>query len=364
MTVGFDRSLKLAFGLVCVAGCMQESAWRGVMRSLDNFSKAASNNRWCEGAWPPQLATARGGGRKRVGWLVGSVKDPVRISCIVKFETPRHESCEISRKKTKKQLRTTYFLSGSCSSAPFRHTRCILINPPKLSRGGRKAKCTWQSGRGRRGAVGVIKEWFGRRPSQSAAERRFTQAGGAYNWLFVAVRGNEHVRPSLPAFFLDNTPRKLWRQTHVSLSLFFFFFSFPFFFYLPGKKKTIKHGSSLGSFCSAVPSVMLLQRHMTALKSASQEHCYLISIIAVILSRRQNYTTCSTRHVRGALWVAQRAFGTRLSWLNCFIPAFDRHRVNKSGAFSLKHCIKLLFQLQKLRLSFYKSMFLAGWCLF
>ena len=126
------------------------------------------------------------------------------------------------RSEKKKQLRTTYFLSGSCSSAPFRHTRCILINPPKLSRGGRKAKCTWQSGRGRRGAVGVIKEWFGRRPSQSAAERRFTQAGGAYNWLFVAVRGNEHVRPSLPAFFLDKTPRKLWRQTHVSLSPFFF----------------------------------------------------------------------------------------------------------------------------------------------
>lgn len=65
--IGHWNVSLLAFGLVCVAGCMQESVWRGVMRSLDNFSKAASNNRWCEGAWPPQLAGTREGKR---GWLI------------------------------------------------------------------------------------------------------------------------------------------------------------------------------------------------------------------------------------------------------------------------------------------------------
>ena len=269
MTVGFDRSLKLAFGLVCVAGCMQESAWRGVMRSLDNFSKAASNNRWCEGAWPPQLATVRGGGERRGAGLLAQWRTLWGFPVLWNLRRPDMRAVRsVEKKKKKKLLRTTYFLSGSCSSAPFRHTRCILINPPKLSRGGRKAKCTWQSGRGRRGAVGVIKEWFGRRPSQSAAERRFTQAGGAYNWLFVAVRGNEHVRPSLPAFFLDKTPRKLWRQTHVSLSLFFFFLFLPFFFFFPWKKKTKKLKNTALFWAHLVvqfPSVMLLQHHMTAL---------------------------------------------------------------------------------------------------
>lgn len=53
------------------------------MRSLDNFFKAASNNSRCEGAWPPQLAGTRGREKGQSQWRV---YNPVRTSCIVKFE--------------------------------------------------------------------------------------------------------------------------------------------------------------------------------------------------------------------------------------------------------------------------------------
>lgn len=111
---------KLCFGCVCVAGCTQNTAWRGVMRSLDYFFKAASNNRWCEGAWPPQLAGTRGG---KSGFLTGSVYDPVKISCIVKFET------QDMRAVRSVKTRTTYFV-WELYLMPLIQTHSILINPP------------------------------------------------------------------------------------------------------------------------------------------------------------------------------------------------------------------------------------------
>lgn len=175
--IGHCRTCQLYWlSALCVAGCMQESAWRGVMRSLDNFFKAASNNRWCEGAWPPQLAGTRGGKRGR---LIRSVYDPVRISCIVKFET--WELWDQSKLEPPT-------LSGPCISTPLSHTHGILINPPQTVWRRRKQVhvTEWE---GTQWSCGGDKEWFGCGPSQSAGDWRFTQAGGAYNWLFVAVRG-------------------------------------------------------------------------------------------------------------------------------------------------------------------------------
>lgn len=156
--IGRWKVAVLAFGLVCVAGSRQESSRRGVMRSLDNFFKAASNNSRCEGAWPPQLAGTRG--RERG-------KGAVSVACVQPCEDFLYceiwdlwcESCEMS------QSLEPPTSSEACISVSLRHTLCILINPPKLSE---ERKRTWQSGREHRGCGGD-KEWLGSRPSQSAA---------------------------------------------------------------------------------------------------------------------------------------------------------------------------------------------------
>lgn len=202
----FDRSLKLGtcqlywLSALCVAGCTQESAWRGVMRSLDNFFKAASNNHWCEGAWPPQLARTRGGKRGR---LIRSVYDPVRISCIVKFET--WELWDQSKLEPPT-------LSGSCISTPLSHAHGILINPPKLSEG-EESKCTWQSGRGNREAVGVIKSDLATDPpSQLKTGDLRRQVEPTIGSLLLS---EEWTCASVSArLFLDKSQRKLWRQAH------------------------------------------------------------------------------------------------------------------------------------------------------
>lgn len=220
--IGHWNVAVLAFGLVCVAGCMQHSAWRGVMRSLDNFFKAASNNRWCEGS----LATAAGRGREegRGGWLIGSVYDPVRISCIVKFET--QDTRAVRAVKT----RTTYFVWALYLNALKAHSLHTDKPSPKLSKGV-ESKCTWQSGRGRREAVGVIKSDLATDPPSQL------QTGGLRRQVEPTIGSlllsEEWTCASVSAcLFLDKTPRKLWRQAHV------------FFFFYLSWKKTLKHRMS------------------------------------------------------------------------------------------------------------------------
>lgn len=166
------------------------------MRSLDNFFKAASNNCWCKGSW----AAVAGQDRRERGGCT---------SCIVKFE--KHDTRAVRWLKTG----TTSFVGDLYCGAFQAYTLCMLINSSKLSEKGEETERTWQSGRGHRRAVGVIKALFGHRHSQSAANLRFMQAGGAYNWLFVAVwEANMCVCLCLPP--------QLWRHICVYL-------------YLPGK---------------------------------------------------------------------------------------------------------------------------------
>lgn len=179
--IGHWNVSLLAFGLVCVAGCMQESVWRGVMRSLDNFSNAASNNRWCEGAWPPQLAGTREGKR---GWLI--VWPCEDFSVLWNLRRKTWELQDLVK------TRTTYFVWVVYLYALKGHSLHIDKTSQSVS-GRRKPVHVTKWEETQKSCGGDLKKkkkrviW--RRPSQSAADWRFTQAGGAYNWLFVAVRG-------------------------------------------------------------------------------------------------------------------------------------------------------------------------------
>lgn len=180
----------LAFGLVCVAGCMQESVWRGIMRSLDNFFKGASEitvdvREPGRRSWPGQ----------EEGRGVGSFAQHRALWGFPVLWNLRREACEIQSELEPPTL------PGSCILTPWRH--CILINPPKLFKRGKKKKkkrvhvTKWE---GTRGGCGGDKEWFGCRPSQSAADSRFTQAGRwSLQLALCCCQRNKHVRLSLPA---------------------------------------------------------------------------------------------------------------------------------------------------------------------
>lgn len=69
--------------------------------------------------------------------------------------------------------------------------------------------------------MGAI-ESFGCGPSQSAAGWSFAQAGGAYNWLFVAVGGANMCK----CLFLVEARRKDYDAEQPRVPAFFFCFVF------------------------------------------------------------------------------------------------------------------------------------------
>lgn len=81
----------------------------------------------------------------------------------------------------------------------------------------KKASARDGGGRGCRGTVGAI-ESFGCGPSQSAAGWSFAQAGGAYNWLFVAVGGANMCK----CLFLVEARRKDYDAEQPRVPAFFF----------------------------------------------------------------------------------------------------------------------------------------------
>lgn len=83
----------------------------------------------------------------------------------------------------------------------------------------KKASARDGGGRGCRGTVGAI-ESFGCGPSQSAAGWSFAQAGGAYNWLFVAVGGANMCK----CLFLVEARRKDYDAEQPRVPAFFFLF--------------------------------------------------------------------------------------------------------------------------------------------
>lgn len=226
--IGHWNVSLLAFGLVCVAGCMQESVWRGVMRSLDNFSKAASNNRWCEGAWPPQLAGTREGKR---GWLIVWPCEDFSV-----LWNLRRKTWEL---QDPVKTRTTYFVWVVYLYALKGHSLHIDKTSQSVS-GRRKPVHVTKWEETQKSCGGDLKkkkkEWFGADPpSQLQTGDLRRQVEPTIGSLLLS---EEWTCASVSACLFLDTPRKLWRQTRVCLVLFFFIFM----------EKTIKHSSSLGFF--------------------------------------------------------------------------------------------------------------------
>lgn len=160
------------------------------MMSLGNSFKAAGNNRPCEGVRP-----GTGGGRRR-----GAARRFSVWPCeIVKIET--HDTRAVGAVET----RTTYFFWVLFLNALKAHS--LHTDKPSQMVSGSKEQVHVTKWEGtQRSCGGGGKEWFGCRSSQSAADWSFTQAGGAYNWLFVAVRGmNMCVCLCLPLPTRDST---------------------------------------------------------------------------------------------------------------------------------------------------------------
>lgn len=169
-------------GFLFVSGCMRDSAWRGIMRSLDNFS----SSQWQPliwGSWPPQLAGTTGGES-------GSVYDPVRISSIVKFEL----QAPVKEKTKKKKLEPPAW-SGSCPHA-FKAHSLHTDKPSQIVSGRRKHVHVtgWEGTQRSCGGDRVI--WLQTLPVSCRLE--FYAGRWSLQLALCCCQRNEHVRLSLP----------------------------------------------------------------------------------------------------------------------------------------------------------------------